>query len=216
MATSTRRGLKVDLLPFENAGNPGGGWALQPNTQEEWAWRKDVFAPHELDTIVRISDSLEMVEGRTGGGIGIGQDAEVRNSDVKFLFPNSITSWIFQRMTMVVNEMNDRFFNFALNGFEQGLQLTRYDGEGEQHYDWHVDRGMGTGQRKLSLTVQLSDPDDYEGGDLQLRFGKEPITIGKERGLIALFPSYTMQRVTPVTKGTRYSLVAWVAGPPFK
>ena len=53
-------------------------------------------------------------------------------------------------------------------------------------------------------------------GELELRFGKDPITIGKERGLIALFPSYTMHRVTPVTKGTRYSLVAWVSGPAFK
>ena len=216
MTTSTKRGLTVELLPFEDAANPGGAWGLQPNTQEEWAWRKDVLAPHELDAIVRIADSLEMVKGRTGGGIGVEQNAEIRNSDVKFLFPNSLTSWIFQRLTAVVNEMNERFFRFDLSSFEQGLQLTRYDGAAEQHYDWHVDRGMGTGQRKLSITVQLSDPQDYEGGDLQLRFGKEPITINKERGMIALFPSYTMHRVTPVTKGTRYSLVGWISGPPFK
>lgn len=112
--------------------------------------------------------------------------------------------------------MNDRYFNFDLASFDQGLQLTRYDGEQEQHYDWHVDRGMGTGQRKLSLTLQLSDPNDYEGGDLELRFGKDPVKINKDRGMIALFPSYTMHRVKPVTKGIRYSLVAWVSGPAFK
>jgi PKHD-type hydroxylase len=216
MTTSTKQGLNVELLPFEDVTASGGAWALQPNNQEEWAWRKDAFAPHELDAIIRIADSCEMTKGRTGADFGQKPEAGVRNSDVKFLFPNSLTSWIFQRLTMVVTEMNQRFFNFDLNGFDQGLQLTRYDSEGEQHYEWHVDRGMGTGQRKLSLTVQLSDPQDYEGGDLELRFGKEPITIGKERGMIALFPSYTMHRVTPVTKGTRYSLVAWVSGPPFK
>jgi PKHD-type hydroxylase len=117
---------------------------------------------------------------------------------------------------MVVGEMNERFFGFDLTSFDQGLQLTRYDGTDEQHYDWHVDRGMGTGQRKLAITLQLSDPKDYEGGDLELRFGKDPITVNKDRGMITLFPSYTMRRVTPVTKGTRYSLVAWVSGPPFK
>jgi len=216
MAISTKRGLDVDLLPFEGAANSGGAWGLQPNNQEEWAWRKDVFAPHELDAIVRIADNLEMTQGRTGGGLGNKHDDEVRNSDVKFLFPNGITGWIFQRLTMVVTEMNQQFFGFDLSSFDQGLQLTRYDGKQEQHYDWHVDRGMGTGQRKLSVTLQLSHPDDYEGGDLQLRFGKEPLTISKERGMITLFPSYTMHRVTPVTKGTRYSLVAWVSGPAFK
>jgi len=216
MAISTKQALDVELLPFEDATAPGGGWALQPNTQEDWAWRKDAFAPHELDAIIRMAESIEFVQGRTGQAYGRKQETAVRNSDVKFLFPNSVTSWVFQRLTMVVNEMNQRFFGFDLNTFEQGLQLTRYSSEDEQHYDWHIDRHMGTGQRKLSLTLQLSDPDDYEGGDLELRFGKEPITVNKDRGMIALFPSYTMHRVTPVTKGTRYSLVAWVSGPAFK
>jgi|TARA_R110002167_G_scaffold143829_1_gene333413 PKHD-type hydroxylase len=217
MTNLTKTGLKVDLLPFVNVADPGGAFPLFANTQEEWAWRKDVFAPHELDAIIRIAESQEMVQGLTGGGaIGTKQSVDTRNSDVKFLFPNSLTSWIFQRLTMVVTEMNDRYFNFDLASFDQGLQLTRYDGEQEQHYDWHVDRGMGTGQRKLSLTLQLSDPNDYEGGDLELRFGKDPVKINKDRGMIALFPSYTMHRVKPVTKGIRYSLVAWVSGPAFK
>jgi hypothetical protein len=48
---------------------------------------------------------------------------------VKFLFPNGLTSWIFQRLTIVVGEMNERFFGFDLTSFDQGLQLTRYDGQ---------------------------------------------------------------------------------------
>ncbi len=219
MATSTRRGLNVELLPFDDVSASGGSWRLEPDNQEEWAWRKDAFAPHELDAIIRIANSCEMTRGRLSHGSWIsGQkpEAQFRNADVQFLFPNGLTSWIFQRLTMVVNEMNEGFFGFDLNGFDQGLQLTRYSSEDEQHYDWHIDRGMGTGNRKLSLTLQLSDPDDYEGGELQLRFGKEPMTVSKERGKITFFPSYTMHRVTPVTKGTRYSLVAWVSGPAFK
>ena len=215
MGTSTKSALNVELLPFEEAAAPGGAWALQPNTQEEWAWRKDAFAPHELDAIIRIAESLEMTQGRTGGQLGKKQDSVIRNSEVRFLFPNSVTSWIFQRLTAVVSEINQRFFGFDLTSFDQGIQLTKYEAP-DQHYDWHVDRGMGTGQRKLSLTLQLSDPQDYEGGDLELRFGKDPIIADKERGVMTLFPSYTMHRVTPVTKGTRYSLVAWVSGPPFK
>jgi PKHD-type hydroxylase len=98
---------------------------------------------------------------------------------------------------------------------EQGLQFTRYQAPGE-HYEWHIDRGMQTGTRKLSLSLQLSDPDDYEGGDLEMWFGGEPTKASRERGMMTFFPSYVMHRVTPVTKGVRYSLVCWISGPPFK
>ena len=83
-------------------------------------------------------------------------------------------------------------------------------------FTWHIDRNMGIATRKLSLSLQLSAPEDYEGGDLELWFGGEPVKANRERGMITFFPSYVMHRVTPVTKGVRYSLVCWVSGPPFK
>jgi PKHD-type hydroxylase len=61
--------------------------------------------------------------------------------------------------------------------------------------------------------MQLSDPSEYEGGDLLLHTGDEPIVINKQKGMLVMFPSYTLHEVTPVTKGERYSLVAWVHGP---
>ena len=64
--------------------------------------------------------------------------------------------------------------------------------------------------------MQLSDPSEYEGGELKLYNGHEPITIKREKGLIVFFPSYTLHEVTPVTKGERYTLVGWVHGPAFK
>jgi PKHD-type hydroxylase len=68
----------------------------------------------------------------------------------------------------------------------------------------------------LSLVLQLSDPAQYEGGNLQVMTGSEPQTVRKQRGLVAAFPSYVLHQVTPVTQGTRQSLVAWVSGPQFK
>ena len=79
----------------------------------------------------------------------------------------------------------------------------------------HIDKLYKGTIRKLSITIQLSSPQDYEGGDLILHNG-EPEKMQKELGKLIVFPSYTLHEVTPVTKGTRYSLVAWVAGKPFR
>jgi PKHD-type hydroxylase len=70
--------------------------------------------------------------------------------------------------------------------------------------------------RKLSLVLQLSDPSEYEGGELQTMSGPNHCAVDRQKGLIAAFPSYMLHRVTPVTKGTRYSLVVWICGPSFK
>ena len=76
--------------------------------------------------------------------------------------------------------------------------------------------------RKLSMTVNLNKPEDYEGGNLKFDFG--PHAAGKRfhecveirpQGSIIIFPSYVYHQVTPVTSGTRYSLVMWTIGQPF-
>jgi PKHD-type hydroxylase len=97
----------------------------------------------------------------------------------------------------------------------EGFQFTRYDAP-NGYYGMHIDKIMNYVVRKLSLTIQLSSPEDYEGGELALQFDKDPKIMPKELGKMVVFPSYTLHEVRPVTKGTRYSLVAWVAGKPFK
>ena len=71
--------------------------------------------------------------------------------------------------------------------------------------------------RSLSIVVQLSDPNDYDGCDLELlNMGeKRPTKMMRDRGTLIAFPSYTLHRVTPATRGVRNSLVAWVTGKPF-
>ena len=95
------------------------------------------------------------------------------------------------------------------------MQLTTYLSENLGTYDWHQDYNADI-SRKLSIVVQLSNPSDYEGGELEILAHEPKISIQKKRGFITIFPSYTVHRVTPVTKGTRQSLVAWVSGPKFK
>jgi len=205
------KNLKVDLLKLGEPNTGGGGWPLRNDHVENWAWFRDAFTPAELDAIINIGNSAELDRASTYGG----SDPKIRNSFVQFLFPNDVTGWVFQRLAGVINGINQQFFGFDLYTMEQGLQFTRYQAPGE-HYEWHIDRGMQTGTRKLSLSLQLSDPDDYEGGDLEMWFGGEPTKASRDRGMMTLFPSYAMHRVTPVTKGVRYSLVCWVSGPPFK
>lgn len=100
--------------------------------------------------------------------------------------------------------------------YTEGIQVGQY-GEGG-HYDWHADwdpfqkDGTGT-QRKLSVSLFLSDPADYEGGDFKFR-GDE---VGKRsQGTIVVFPSFVEHIVEPVTKGVRYSAVTWARGPDFR
>ena len=203
--------LDIDLPKVGKADAPGGGWHFKQDFPHEWCWFRDAFTSDELDAIIRIGEQIEMNKGVTGGS----SSPKVRDSYVSWLFPNDVTGWVFERMAAVVNTVNQQFFGFDLDGFFQGFQFTKYTAPG-QHYTWHCDRGGGMGVRKLSVSLLLSDPDDYDGGDLQFKFGEEEQTAERERGMMTLFPSWSLHRVTPVTRGTRYSLVAWTSGPPFK
>jgi PKHD-type hydroxylase len=72
------------------------------------------------------------------------------------------------------------------------------------------------GVRKLSFSVMLTDPEEYEGGELLLKIDSFPITPPNKKGTVIFFPSYVLHEVTPVTKGTRKTLVGWVLGPKFR
>ena len=204
--------VKLDLPEKPDPTRGGGGWPLTVDHVENWAWRNNLFTDEELDAIIRIGTQTELEKASTYGPV---QDDKNRNSFVQFLYPNEITNWIFARLAGAINEMNRQFFQFDLTGMEQGLQFTKYTAPSE-HYDWHIDKGYMTPSRKLSLSVQLSDPKDYKGGEFEMLFGRKPQKVRRERGMTVFFPSYTLHRVKPVTQGTRYSLVAWISGPPFK
>ena len=98
--------------------------------------------------------------------------------------------------------------------WSESFQYTVYEGAEGGHYDWHVRYWHQTVEpRKISLSLQLTEPAAYEGCELMLEAGDGPIRADKARGTLIAFPSYVLHRVTPVTAGTRKSLVIWVAGP---
>jgi len=112
-------------------------------------------------------------------------------------------------------DVNNQHFKFNLFGMIEGFQFTKYVAP-KGHYTAHIDKMYKGSVRKLSLTVQLTNPKEYKGGDLQIYEGAHPQYMPKELGMGVIFPSYVLHRVSPVTKGTRYSLVAWFTGDNFK
>lgn len=172
---------------------------------------EDVFSAGECDRILELASELKVAGALEAGQIGgKGRDNVIRDVAVAFVMPDERNEWIFQRLGEVVAQANADAYGVHLDGFSQGFQLSCY--EPGQHYGWHVDMGLGaSANRKLSVTLQLSDPVDYDGGDLE--FWVPELNANRARGSMTVFPSWTVHRVAPVTRGTRWSLVSWISGP---
>lgn len=175
----------------------------------------DAFTDEEIERIKSYAKTLPMQDAM------VDQDAlpekHIRKSKVAWISNTPEAAWLYDRMAFVARRLNAKFYNFDLYGFLEDMQFTLYEESDEAHYTWHIDMSdTAVAARKLSMVLQLSDPSEYEGGELQTWTGAEPSTVDKKKGMIAAFPSYVLHRVTPVTKGTRYSMVVWVCGPSFK
>ncbi|MEL6363767.1 MAG: 2OG-Fe(II) oxygenase [Pseudomonadota bacterium] len=167
-----------------------------------------LLTAEEMDALIAVCDA-EGSDGLIGGGLN---EASYRRSKVAWVKPET-HGWLYQRVLKLASGFNERFFGVEITGIEQALQIARYDADTEGGYGWHTDFGRDEQTRKISISVQLSDGDDYEGGDLELDVSTEPTRAARERGVAIAFPSYVRHRVAPVTQGVRYSLVAWVHGP---
>lgn len=179
---------------------------------EPFAWWDEGFTKEELDWLQQ-----KAREAKTEAIVGRNRlDTNIRRSEVNWLEVNSETEWIFKRLNHIAASLNARFFGFDLSTFGEALQLTNYHESKQGTYGWHQDFGAEAASRKLSLVMQLSEPEEYEGGNLELMTTGEPFVMQKKRGLLIAFPTWTLHRVTPVIKGSRQSLVSWVSGPQFR
>jgi len=188
-------------------------WAFQPDPTENWAFMDGVFTPEECRRIIAIG-AARIPKPAKVAPKGFSA-ANVRDSRIVFLHPVDGMDWAFRRMTEAVTALNERYFGFDLFGMTEGFQFTRYDAP-TGFYGMHIDKHLGSTVRKLSLTVQLSPPSDYDGGELALQIGVEPVAMSRQQGQLIAFPSYVLHEVRPITRGTRYSLVSWVTGAPFR
>jgi PKHD-type hydroxylase len=188
------------------------------NACETYATWDNGFTDDEIKKLIKTCEMRNSTKATIGGHEDDSDFSDIRESEARWISLQNDTTWIYDRVAFIVRQLNGQFFNFDISGFVEDFQYTTYYGDKKGHYDWHVDMGnkSSTSPRKLSLVMQLSDPSEYEGGELQLMSSANPVTVEKKKGFIAVFPSYMLHKVTPVTSGTRKSLVIWVAGPPFK
>ena len=188
----------------------------QKNTDPgNWYYFDKSFSEAEIAEINRMACAMEFREAQIAGA---SNDLHTyRKSEVKWLNPElANVNWVYKKFEKMCLEANNALWHFEITGMLEGLQYTLYRDQGG-HYDWHMDVGAGDLQiRKISIVLQLSDPEAYEGGVFELFIGKDIRQLPKKKGSVILFPSYFMHRVTPVTKGERKSLVLWVSGPPFR
>lgn len=184
--------------------------------QEPFAWWEGAFTDQELNWLQQKAREANQKAQVGGGGVG-GVNPDIRRSALNWMPNTPDTTWVFEKLAHAVSSLNAQYFRFDLTGFGEPIQLTHYDSSEHGMYGWHVDFGKTGPSRKLSVVMQLSDPSEYEGGNLELQpHGKEIIKIKKQRGLVVAFPSWTLHQVTPVTQGNRQSLVSWITGPAFK
>ncbi|HET7084216.1 MAG TPA: 2OG-Fe(II) oxygenase [Rhizomicrobium sp.] len=179
-----------------------------------WA---NAFSPAELAQIEALGDRLSADEATLVSDNASGEVREkIRVTRTAWMALSPETKWIYDRIQGVARALNDRVYQFALSGFSEHLQYSIYHGSEGGHYDWHVDQGPLQTRRKLSISVQLSDPSHYDGCDLTFYAGNMVETAPRDRGSVIAFPSYVLHRVTPCIKGTRKALVAWITGPQFR
>ena len=193
-------------------------FGYMPQEKFMYMTKEDFLSAGAINTIIDYSkDKLSAAR------IGLdpsndSHNANIRNASSCWLSVDRF-DWLYQQLEILIKDFNWLNFKFTLHGMELANYLEYHAGtkdEVDEHghgkYVKHIDGGFNS-NRKLTFSIQLSDPSEYEGGDLLLWDAHEPMLIPKKKGQIVLFPSSVMHEVTPVTRGTRRSLVGWVHGP---
>lgn len=189
----------------------------------DYQYQKNFLNKKELGIIDSLSKHLDYQTATTGAHPDAGnprgnENPKVRMSKIGWIHYNNDTSWLY-----------DKIFDFAYkntwglecNGIHDAIQYTVYPAENQvQYYHSHRDVGAANWWRKVSITIQLSEPDEFEGGGFQIEDaagnGEWITSEHEDRGDLIMFPSFMRHQALPVTKGTRKCLVVWVSGPPLR
>jgi PKHD-type hydroxylase len=184
----------------------------------EWCYYKSYFSSDYCNSILEKSKDLPFQTANLGEN-GLTTNKDHRKSDVTWLFPNDFPE-LYNEIWKLEREVNKKWFGFHIDNLEY-IQLAKYDGDVQGEYKRHKDVfwiNNSERHRKLSAVVQLSDPNDYEGGDLTFFQcneypDKEDI---RQQGTIIFFPSFIDHQANPVLRGTRYSMAIWFEGPKWR
>lgn len=190
----------------------------------EWCYWADYVSPTLCDNVIQNAKKLAANEPTIGSSSGKANE-EYRRSVVRWVDVsiNPEFTVVHDLMWKAMARINEDWFRFNVTSLPP-MQFTEYDASYLGEYKSHQDVFWVTNtpnHRKLTLILQLSDPSEYQGGDLMLEYLSQDPSGGdysmmKRKGSIIAFPSFIYHRLTPVTMGKRYSLVAWFEGPKFQ
>ena len=175
-----------------------------------------IFTPKQCQLVIDKGMSLKKEEAKVGiGGPEGGLDTKKRITTISWI-PFKDMPEMYKDIEATMLKANGNHFGFDGMRLTEVAQFTHYLEGG--FYDWHMDNDvLGKHQqpvRKISMTLLLSDPSTFEGGELE--FMSKGKTAKLQQGQAIFFASWLQHRVKPVTKGERKSLVMWFGGPPFK
>ena len=191
-------------------------WYLKNNNHNPWVTLNSAFTPLECQAIRLLAEQLPSIDARIGNEETI--NTNIRKNTLRWMNSGNIdTQWIYQRLTDQLLTVNKEAFNYDIDYIEC-LQYTEYKQPNDfykQHVDMHYHKGVHN--RKLSFSLQLTDPELYTGSDLEFIMGSElHQSATRDQGALIVFPSFQMHHVTRLLTGQRHSLVGWAAGPPWR
>jgi predicted 2-oxoglutarate/Fe(II)-dependent dioxygenase YbiX len=199
----------------DESSNSGWIFGYAPQNKFLFVTKEDILSAPLIDSIIlhgSKNTELAKIGGRDSNSEGV-IDTKIRNVSHSWL-PFDKFEWLYSLLEEEIKNINWLNFKYVLNSMEKIDYLEYHAGEEAGKYDAHIDGNINS-NRKLSFSVLLSDPSEYDGGDLLIYEAKTPIVVAKRQGMITFFPSNVLHEVTPVTRGVRRSIVSWVHGPVF-
>ena len=173
-----------------------------------------IFTEKLCKEIIDLSSILKKEQGKISSKDARDYDKKRRDSTISWIPFNKMKP-MYADLIYLIQKINRNHFGFGNVQITEKAQIAEYS-KG-QFYHWHTDNSIDMVTeppvRKLSMTLLLNDPSEFEGGNLEIA-GKEMSHM--KQGHAAIFASFLQHRVTPVTKGVRKSLVVWFSGEPFK
>ena len=175
-----------------------------------------IFTPQQCQMVIDKGMSLKKETAAVGmGKSGGGVDLKKRSTSISWI-PFKEMPEMYKDIEATMLKANGNHFGFEGMRLTEVAQFTHYIKGG--FYNWHMDNEViGKNQppvRKISMTLLLSDPSTFEGGELEFMHKGKKAKL--KQGQAIFFASWLQHRVIPVTKGERSSLVMWFGGPPFK
>ena len=193
-----------------------------------YTFQRVLFSKEECEYITSLGNSVDKIKQKSASEEpeflhekihalkhGVNPENYFR-SNINYIVPAETTNFLYDKIYRYVLELNNNYFHYDLWSFGEPAKFSEYDANYNGGTCLHQDIGLGNPFRKLTIVIQLTDENEYEGGDLKLMSNIEISDNMKKQGNVIVFPSHTWHEVKNVTRGIRNSLVLFVYGPPFK